>query len=210
MAIVWPFAHYAIRLGLQGLNDGAATGSRLFTRNGPVPNMAVFAHMVVGGLLTLLVSLQLLGSLRARWPRLHHINGYAMFTCAMLAGAGGLAYIALRGTIGGFWMDLGFAIYGTLMIGAAVQTVRNAQRRRIDRHRRWALRLFVLALGSWAYRVHYGIWYALTGGVASNGAFTGAFDLVQNFAFYMPYLLVLEVWFRRPAVQREMSTQTSL
>ena len=210
MALVWPFVRHALELGALGLTDGAATQSRLFTPGAQVPNVAIFAHMAAGAVLTLMIAVQLLDGLRQRWMRLHRINGYLMFTCAMLTGAGGLAYIAFQGTIGGPWMNTGFALYGGLMIGVAIQTVRRAQQRRVSSHRRWALRLFVLAMGSWLYRVHYGIWYALTGGVASNEAFTGTFDLVQNFAFYLPYLLMLELWFRSKPPQREMSTQTSL
>ncbi|WP_298840304.1 DUF2306 domain-containing protein [uncultured Roseobacter sp.] len=210
MFLVWPFVRHALDLGVAGLRDGDATGSRLYVPGADVPNIAIFVHMASGAVLTLLVGLQLWEGIRRHRMRLHRLNGYVMFTCAMLTGAGGLAYIALQGTIGGLWMDVGFALYGLLMIGVAVQTVRRAQQHRIVAHRRWALRLFVLAMGSWLYRVHYGLWYALTGGVASNDAFTGAFDLVQNFAFYLPYLLLLELWFRWRPVQREMSVQTSL
>jgi hypothetical protein len=35
-----------------------------------------------------------------------------------------------------------------------------------------------------------------TDGVASNKDFSGTFDLVQNFAFYVPYLLLLEFYLR--------------
>ena len=92
-------------------------------------------------------------------------------------------------------MSLGFGLYGVLLGSAAVQTVRLA-RLKDPRHQQWALRLVVLALGSWIYRVHYALWYALTGGAYVEPGFTGAFDIVQTVAFYLPYLLVLELWFR--------------
>ncbi|MEO0910923.1 MAG: DUF2306 domain-containing protein, partial [Pseudomonadota bacterium] len=73
-------------------------------------------------------------------------------------------------------------------------------RHRDPGHREWALRLVVLALGSWLYRVHYGIWYLLTDGMYSEPDFSGAFDIIQTFAFYLPYLLLLEIWMRsRPS-----------
>ena len=92
-------------------------------------------------------------------------------------------------------MDVAFGLYG-LALGLAVKrTVQNARRARWQHHRDWAQRLLVLALGSWLYRVHYAAWHVLTGGAASNDAFTGIFDVVTMFAFWMPYLVVLELWF---------------
>jgi hypothetical protein len=44
--------------------------------------------------------------------------------------------------------------------------------------------------------MHYAIWYGLTGGALSNDSFTGPFDLVQVVAFFMPYLLLAELWMR--------------
>ncbi|WP_254813682.1 hypothetical protein [Rhodovulum sp. ES.010] len=95
---------------------------------------------------------------------------------ALIAGVTGTAYIVLRGTIGGPVMDAGFAGYGVLLMVAAVQTLRSGRAGNLEHHRDWALRLFWLALGSWLYRVHYGVWYALTDGLWSNDAFTGAGD----------------------------------
>lgn len=94
-------------------------------------------------------------------------------------------------------MDLGFALYGLLTLGAALQTVRHAKAKRIAQHQAWALRFFWLAIGSWLYRVHYGLWYLATDGLWSNAEFTGAFDLAQNFAFYLPYLIAVELYLRR-------------
>lgn len=65
------------------------------------------------------------------------------------------------------------------------------------RHPDWAARLVVLALGSWIYRLHYALWEIATGGAYSNPAFTGVFDQVQNWAFFLPYLAVLEVYLAR-------------
>jgi hypothetical protein len=57
--------------------------------------------------------------------------------------------------------------------------------------------MVVLALSSWLYRVHYGLWFLVTGGLGSEPDFSGLFDRVQVFAFYLPYLLALEIWLRR-------------
>ena len=102
-------------------------------------------------------------------------------------------------------MDAGFALYGVLMILCAIQTIRHA-RARTSLHQIWASRLVILALASWLYRVHYGLWEITTGGIASNEAFTGVFDRIQVFAFYLPYLALYELWRRRYLARHQVST----
>lgn len=171
--------------------------NRFYEPGAPFSNLAIFAHMALGAVLMVFVPLQVWPGLRERFKAYHRWAGRVLCTAAAITGLAGLAYIALRGTIGGLWMDIGFALYGALIVLSAAQAIRYARLRALDAHRRWALRLLVLTFGSWLYRVHYGFWYYFTDGLASTPAFDGAFDLVQNFAFYLPYLLLLELWLRR-------------
>ncbi|MDW3223327.1 MAG: DUF2306 domain-containing protein [Paracoccaceae bacterium] len=197
IVLLWPFALHSTRTGIVGLAAPDTLDSRFFIAGHIFSNPAIFGHMVLGGLLTVLIPLQIWTALRKRLPVLHRWSGRVLCACAVLTGLGGLVFIVLRGTIGGFWMDFGFALYGVLLSLSALQAIRFARARRFADHKRWALRLFVLSIGSWLYRVHYGVWYALTGGLASTPTFEGAFDLIQNFAFYAPYLVGLELWMRR-------------
>ena len=54
------------------------------------------------------------------------------------------------------------------------------------------LRLYVLAIGSWLYRMEYGFWFLFTGGVGSTPNLTGPFDQVMAFFFYLAPLVILE------------------
>jgi hypothetical protein len=153
--------------------------------------------MAAGAGITVLAPAQLIGPIRRRWPGLHRAAGHAVVAGSLIAGAGGLGYIGLRETVGGPLMDLGFGLYGVLLILCAVQTLRHGRAGRLAAHRDWAIRLFVLAIGSFLYRLHYGLWYMATGGLWSAEDFTGAFDRVQIFAFYLPYLALAELWLRR-------------
>jgi hypothetical protein len=144
-----------------------------------------------------LVPLQLINRVRMRHPWLHRMTGRVIVIASILVALGGLIYIATRGTIAGPLMDLGFALYGVLMLGAAVQAIRHARAGDFERHSDWALRLFVLVMGSLIFRLHYVIWYILTDGLWSNEQLTGPFDKMQYFAFYLPYLGLLELWLRR-------------
>jgi hypothetical protein len=196
-ALSLPFVAHSVGLGWSGLWSDLSAVSRIFHGDAPVANAAIAVHMVLGAALTVAAPLQALPVVRCRLPGLHRRAGYAIATAAMLTGLGGLAYIAARGTVGGWWMSLWFAIYGVAMIVAAAQVLYHALDKNTARHRAWALRLVVLALASFLYRVHYGLWYAITDGAASNDAFTGAFDRANVVAFFVPYLLLVELYLRR-------------
>ena len=196
-----PFVGHSLQRPLGALaNDTEALGY-LFTPGAFLPNLAIFAHMATGAVITFAVPLQLIPVVRRRWPRVHRISGYTLATAATLTGISGLIYIAAQGTIGGPWMSFWFGLYGVLMIVAAANTVYHALDKNFTRHRRWALRLMVLAVASYLYRVHYGIWFATTGGIGVDD-FYGPFDRAMVWAFYLPYLAALELWFlaerRRP------------
>ena len=192
-----PFAYYAVERGMSLTDPGEQALSRLFHGGAALSNIAIYGHMIAGGLITALAPLQLSGVLRRRAAGLHRMLGYVLVSAAILTSLGGLIYIARQGTIGGPVMSIGFALYGALMLLAAVQTVRYA-RERHPRHQFWAERLVILALASWIYRVHYGIWEILTGGIGSRDDFSGPFDVIQVFAFYLPYLTLHSwLWRRR-------------
>jgi hypothetical protein len=60
--------------------------------------------------------IQLMGGVRKRWPAVHRWIGRVYVTAAILAGAGGLTFIVANGTIGGAVMDVGFGLYGALVV----------------------------------------------------------------------------------------------
>ncbi len=196
------FIGHAWDLGWQGLRGVMEEENRLFRPDAPVATAAIFVHMVAGAVLTALAPVQLLGPVRRRWPALHRWSGRTLVVSGLATGVTGLAYIGLQGTVGGPDMSAAFALYGALVLLASVQAIRFARARAFARHRRWGLRLAVLGLGSWIYRMHYGLWFITTGGLAVNtDDFSGLFDRITVWAFFVPYLVALELMFwaeRRP------------
>lgn len=192
------FTAYSLRFGLRGLTIDLSQETYIYTPDGLWTNLAIFSHMLLGGLIMVIAPFQLLASVRAKYPAVHRITGRSIVMASILVALGGLVYIGSRGTVAGPLMDVGFAIYGVLMFIAAAQTLRFSRAGDYRRHSEWALRLLVLIMGSLLYRLHYAFWYLLTDGLWSNKeTLDGAFDQVQYFAFYLPYLLALEVWMRR-------------
>ncbi|MEM7500307.1 MAG: DUF2306 domain-containing protein [Pseudomonadota bacterium] len=191
-----PFALYAALQGVGGIAGDLPADNRFLLADATASNLSIFTHMITGAAITFLAPFQLVGAVRRRWPRLHRLLGRMLVALAIPTALGGLGFIFIRGTEGGWIMDLGAFGYGACVLVSAVETFRHARAGRFALHREWALRLFVLAIASWIYRMHYVLWYLATDGLWSNEDFTGAFDLVTIFAFYIPYLALIEVYIR--------------
>ena len=168
----------------------------LYTKNSSTATSGIGLHFAMGGIILMLGNIQLVEKIRQRKPALHRWVGRVYVTACLLAGVGGLVFILAVGTIGGTVMNIGFGLYGVLMILAAVQTWRHAVAKQLNVHRAWALRLYALAIGSWLYRMDYGFWLLLANGWGHQHNFAGPFDRVMAFFFYLPNLLVAEAFIR--------------
>lgn len=164
----------------------------LYDRASPMAIGAIGVHFVAGAVLLLLGPVQFIGSLRRSVPALHRWLGRLYVVSAALAGVGGLAFILAKGTVGGPVMDIGFGLYGALMVMCAGLAFFHARAGRVTQHRAWAIRLFALTVGSWLYRMEYGAWFLVAGGAGTGRGFTGWFDMVMAFFFYIPNLIVAE------------------
>jgi len=171
---------------LPGLHDGTT----------PLAVVAIGAHFLTGGLLLVLGPVQLIGAIRRTAPALHRWLGRFYVAAAAIAGVGGVGFILAKGTIGGTVMNLGFGLYGLLMVLCAALAFTHARSRRMEQHRAWAIRLFALTVGSWLYRMEYGFWFLTAGRVGHMDGFSGWFDMVMAFAFYLPNLAVAELFIR--------------
>lgn len=168
----------------------------LYQKESLYATLGIGLHFAMGGIILMLGSIQLIEAIRVRYSRFHRWVGRIYVAAALLAAIGGLVFILVKGTIGGTVMSIGFSLYGLLMFIAGIQTYRHARARRIEKHRAWALRLYALAIGSWLYRMDYGFWIMLADGAGHLKNFQGPFDRVMAFFFYIPNLLVAEVFIR--------------
>jgi hypothetical protein len=215
-AVAWAsgaiFATYI--LGFFGGTVLAGAGRRwnealpgLYAADAPAATLAIGLHFMGGAILLLLGPLQLIGALRRAVPGLHRVFGRIYVVSAAIAGVGGLAFIIAKGTVGGPLMDVGFGLYGALMVWCAALTVVQARSGNFDRHRAWAIRLFALTVGSWLYRMEYGLWFLVVGYLGRTSDFSGWFDAVMVFFFYLPNLVLAEAFIRtnaanaRPAIK---------
>jgi Predicted membrane protein (DUF2306) len=140
---------------------------RLYEPDTPFATIGIGAHFAAGAIVLVLGPIQLIGAVRARAPWLHRWTGRVYVFAALASGLGGLAFIAVKGTIGGAWMNVGFS-------------------------------LFALAIGSWLYRMDYGFWRMIANGAGHTATFDGPFDVVMAFFFFVPNLMVAEIFIRAP------------
>ncbi len=169
---------------------------RLYEPQTFLTNLGIGIHFLAGGILLFLGPIQLLTSLRLKYPLAHRVTGRIYILSSFLVGIGGLAYVLFKGTIGGLPMNIGFGLYGLLMVLCAFKTLSHAIARRLDEHRAWAIRLFALAIGSWLYRMDYGFWELIANGAGHTKKFDGPFDIIMVFFFYIPNLIIAEFYIR--------------
>lgn len=179
----------------------------LYDADNSASTAGIGLHFLAGGIILILGCMQMIGSIREKYPLIHRISGRIYILASLLTAVGGLVFIAYKGTVGGTVMDIGFTGYGLLMGWAAVETARHARAGRMDKHRAWGIRLFALAIGSWLYRMDYGFYIGFGGSAGHTDDFTGWFDYFMDFWFYLPNLIVAELiigryaFFQRPAVK---------
>ncbi len=195
---VYILAFYGGAIPAGTLADWNETLPRLYEAETPGASAGIGLHFFAGAVLLLFGPIQLISQVRTTAPAVHRWIGRIYALAAFLAGVGGLTFIAIKGTVGGMPMTVGFAMYGGLMVIAAVQTVRHAMARNVYVHRAWAVRLFALAIGSWLYRMCYGFWFLFAGrdNPGHTNEFSGWFDYVMDFAFFIPPLIVAEMFVR--------------
>jgi len=156
--------------------------------------VSIGIHFLCGGIILVLGCIQVMKRVRDAYPIFHRWVGRVYVTASIIAAIGGLSFIVQKGTVGGLPMDIGFGLYGLIMILTGILTIYYARTKQLNQHRAWALRLFAVAIGSWLYRMEYGFWYMLFDGYGSTRELTGPFDIFMDFFFYIPNLIVAEIF----------------
>lgn len=166
---------------------------QLYTPTQPAAMTGMIGHFFTGSLLLIFGSIQFSSAIRKKYTSFHRWVGLTYTGAGFITGLGGLIFMLILGAAGGITMLIGFGIYGVLMMLTSVQTVRYAILRKFDVHRAWAIRLYALALGSWLYRMGYGLAFQSTGMKGMGINYSGPLDYFMDFAFFVIPLLIAEV-----------------
>lgn len=183
--------------------------------NGFVPgvtkgNWAVVMHVTSAAIVMLAGAIQLVPQVRNRFPVFHRWNGRIyMLTTVTLAGAG-LYMTWIRGSVGDVWQHLGSTGNAVLIWLFAGLALRFAMARDFKRHRRWALRFFLVVSASWFIRIMLFLTFLVFQGPVGfdSATFTGPYLTFLSFAQYLIPLAVLELYFfaqDRPGALRRVA-----
>jgi hypothetical protein len=166
-----------------------------------VGNVVVSLHLLFAVVVIVGGVLQLIPQVRRIAPAFHRWNGRVYLSSVLVMGIGGLVMVWTRGAVGDLSQHVAISINALLIIGFAGMALHHARARRIDLHRRWALRLFLAVSGVWFFRVGLMAWIVANQGPVGfdPDTFQGPFLTVLAFAQYLLPLAVLELYFRAQA-----------
>lgn len=169
---------------ISGYVDGDFIGNLLF-----LSHVLLAMVMIVGG------TLQLTPPLRKRFPTLHRWTGRVFILIALTLAIGGYFMTWAQGVRLSDIGALGVSFNAHLIVVFAGLTLFYAIKRRIDVHRRWAMRLFIVANGVWFFRLCLMGWYMMhQGPVGNTSQLDGPADIAISFACYLVPLAVLTLY----------------
>jgi uncharacterized membrane protein len=179
-------------------------------------NAAVAAHILFAVIINLAGALQLIPQLRNRFPAFHRWNGRVFLLAAFTMGCSGLFLTTSgRRVVGDLSQHIGLWISAVLILFCSAMALFTALQRDFKAHRVWALRLFLVASGSWFFRIGLFLTFLLFGGPVGMDVktFTGPLPTLLTFGEYLLPLTVLELYLRvqeRPGAVRRMATAAVL
>jgi len=202
MAGQWMFACYIAALygGSALRGDWTAWHKRIAHGHGPATlgNTAMAVHLFLAVIILIGGPLQLILQLRRHAPAFHRWNGRLYVLALFIATITALYMVWFRGTAGDFPQHVGVSLDAALIMIFAVIALRYAIARDIAKHRRWALRLFIVVNGVWFFRVGLMLWLVINHGPAGFNpkTFTGPFLTFWSFGNYLLPLAILELYLR--------------
>jgi hypothetical protein len=179
------FAAWDKKPNINGFIAGDAVGNIMFAFH-----VLLAAVMTAGGLV------QLVPTIRQRWPKLHRWNGRVFMVTALSLAVGGLWLTWVRGTHLNLAGAYGISLNALLIIAFTFMAWRTAIDKKFAEHRRWALRLFVVANAVWFMRLGYMIWGIGAGGAGIGDSMDGPFDLFLAFGNSLVPLAIMEIYIR--------------
>jgi hypothetical protein len=160
-------------------------------------NLQFAIHVLGAALVTAGGAIQFIPWVRRNAPAFHRWNGRVYVTLGVVMALGGLWLVWVRGTYLTLYGATSISMVALLILWFGAMTVRNAMRRRIDLHQRWALRLFMVMSAVWFQRIGYMAWIILNAGPAGIGDnMDGPFDILWGFGIFVLPLAILELYLR--------------
>jgi uncharacterized membrane protein len=195
--VIYIVGYYAVPTLIGGAEAWTETrlpgGENVYVPGDLVGNMAVFIHLAIAVIIMGFGPLQLIPIVRQRFPSFHRWNGRVYIATAIATCLAGFYMIWVRkadsGNLAG---DISITFDGILIILFAVVALRYALARDIVKHRRWALRLFMVVNAVWFLRIGYRLWIFLFNGPTQ---YFDTFFSIWRYGQYLIPLAILQLYF---------------
>ncbi len=161
----------------------------------PVGNVVLGLHLLLALVVIAGGPLQFIPSIRTRAPRFHRWVGRVYVVAGFAISLGGLFLVVSRGVFGGPIHGIAVSINALLVLICGSVAVRYAMARKFERHRQWAMRLYLAMSGVWFFRVGLMLWILVNQGPVGIGKdFQGPFAISWAFGGYLLPLTVHEMY----------------
>jgi Predicted membrane protein (DUF2306) len=198
----------ALRGDFQAWNKILANG---YEAGATMGNAALAGHILFATVISIAGALQLIPGIRNRFPAFHRWNG-RMFVLAAFTQAITGIYLTVSGRrlVGDTTQHVVSVLGAVLIMVCAGVALRYAMVRDLTNHRRWALRLFLVASASWFIRLGFTLTLILFGPIGFDSTtFSGPLLTFWTFAQYLLPLGALELYLfaqDHPGAVRRMVT----
>jgi len=210
-----PFVYHAFKIGADFAWDGVAEYSTFETQNPRIALYLIAWHMMLGASMNFLAPLQVYLGLTNPGSKLHLYLGRVVLAIALFGATVGSLYFSMYKDVN--WGLQGHAVfhvyqagsmYGIVMLYVLYKCVQTLFQKSYVAHKEWAIRLFILAIGSWINRVTTGwivVFFISSALVGVNEPINPeVFTYINPWTFYIVPLLVYEVYVR---LKRSGATQ---
>lgn len=163
-------------------------------------NILMGSHILLAAILVIGGPLQLMPQVRERLRTFHRYLGRTYVVTAIVVSIAGLIMVWTRGTVGDLSQHISISIQAVYIVGFALLSINYARARQFAQHRKWTLRLFMVANGVWFFRVGLMAWLVINQAPVGFDpkTFTGPFlTTLAVFTYAVPLsLIMLEVYFK--------------
>jgi uncharacterized membrane protein len=206
----WLFLYYLLALyGVATATGNIEDWNRAGLFKGHIPgdapgNLAFGAHVLLSTIIMFGSMLQLVPQIRARAIAFHRWNGRAFLLAAVTVSLAGLYMVWVRDATFEPVNKVAVTIDGVLILVFVAVAWRAARAGDIARHRRWALRTFMVVNAVFFIRIFSSGWVVFTDGAGMTDDMDGPMNHFFQFAQFLLPLAVLELYLRARASARPL------
>ena len=197
----WIFVTYLIySYAFPALQEGFISWNKLrpnvYVEGESINNIAFIFHILISVIIIGGGPLQLIPKLRNKFPIFHRWLGRVYVSTSIITSIAGLILVWSKGTVGDLSMHIGISGDAILIFIFSYFTWKFALQRKMNIHKRWAIRLYLVVSAVWFYRVLLMFWVFVNGGPVGFDfeTFTGPFLTFISFGQYLLPLLVYELY----------------